>query len=386
MDGTSTDKPVVSAPEGSRRGMSLRARVVTVAVAVVMALGVGAFVVYRYVIDNVDSAIPSADLLGPTVVVTSGPPAGSDITGPLDFLILGQDTRVSSNSSPHADSIMIMHVNADLTHAYLTSLPRDLLVDVPAFAPSGSMAQHTKITNAMSLGAKVPGSSEWNMAQGFQLVSQAALGYTGIEDFDAGAVIGFGGLTDFIDEIGGIEIYVDHRVVSIHRQPNGRHRTSCGSCANGYGGPQMVYEVGMQRLNGWQTLDYARQRYGLPEGAYSRERHHRQIIVAIIAQLYQQDLVLKPKAFREVLSTVGDGLVFDGRGRRPTDFGYALRNISPEDITPIGLPGRGVYSDGAYTGEALNEGLKNAYFQALRNDTLDQFVAANPTLVNSTGP
>lgn len=376
MAGTRADKP----------SMSRRARVVTIALAVVMALGIGAFAVYRWVIDSIDDAIPGADLLGPTLTASAGPRAGHDITGPLNFLILGQDTRVSSNSAPHSDSIMIMHVNADLSHAYLTSLPRDLVVDVPAFAPSGSRAQRTKITNAMSLGARVPGSNQWNMAQGFQLVSQAARGYTGIEDFDAGAVIGFGGLRDFIDEIGGIELYVDHRVVSIHREPSGRHRKSCDSCPNGYGGPQMVYEVGLQRLNGWQTLDYARQRYGLPDGAYSRERHHRQIIVAIIAALYEQNLVLNPKAFRQILSTVGDGLVFDGRGRKPTDFGYALRNIGPEDITLIGLPGHGVYTDGAYAGEALDEATKNAYFRALRNDTLDQFVAAHPTLVNRTSP
>jgi anionic cell wall polymer biosynthesis LytR-Cps2A-Psr (LCP) family protein len=238
----------------------------------------------------------------------------------------------------------------------------------------------------MSLGARVPGSKTWNMAQGFQLVSQTVRNYTGIDDFDAAVLIGFGGLTDFVDAVGGIDIYVDHRVASIHRQPDGHHRKACSSCANGYGGPQMVYEVGMRHLNGWQTLDYARQRYGLPDGAYSRERHHRQIVVAMIAALYRKDLVLDPKGFQNVLSTVGDGLVFDGRGRRPTDYGYALRNIAPEDITLIGLPGSAVYSNGSYVGESLNQGLKNAYFQALRNDTLDQFVAANPNLVNRTGP
>ena len=125
---------------------SIRLYVIIAAVAVVL-LGAGVFVTLQLVRDEVNGAgtpvgplrlnsespTPTAPTSTPTL------PPGSDIKGPLNILIVGVDTRVEvTNWIPHADSIMIMHVNADLTKAYLTSLPRDLVVNIPAFTPAGS--------------------------------------------------------------------------------------------------------------------------------------------------------------------------------------------------------------------------------------------------------
>ena len=151
---------------------------------------------------------------------------------------------------------MIMHVNADLTHAYLTSLPRDLVVNVPAFAPTGFGGARTKLTHAMSYGSKIPGQRIPNPTLGFQLVARSVSAYTGISRFDAGALLTFRGLAAVVDKIGGIDIYVDQRVVSIHKRPDGKPRTLCGSCSHGYSGPQAVYNVGMRRMSGRQALNY----------------------------------------------------------------------------------------------------------------------------------
>src|SRR5690606_27474493 len=135
-----------------------------------------------------------------------------------------------------------------------------------------------------------------------------------------------------------------------------------------------------------QALDYARQRYGIKGGAYGRERHHRQIVVAVMAQLFKQDLVLNPAKADRVLQAVGKGVIFDGRGRTPSEFGFALRNLRPENVTLIGLPGGSVYSGGSYAGEALNSSVKNSYFEALLEDTLDEWVADHPQYVDSAKP
>jgi polyisoprenyl-teichoic acid--peptidoglycan teichoic acid transferase len=338
---------------------------------------IGAFVTVRLVANHIDSTIPQGDLFG-------SPSPGSDIEGPLDILIVGEDTRSSSGTAPHNDADMILHVSEDLASAYLTSLPRDLLVDIPAFAPSGSRAMHTKLTHAMTFGSKVSGG--YDTRQGFQLVFQTISGYTGIDAFDAGVLFSFAGMDTFVDKIGGIDIYVDETTRSIHRQPNGQMRPLCGACANGYGGPQAVYQAGMQHLVGWQALDFARQRYGLNGGAYGRERHHRQIVRAVMAQLFKQDLVLNPAKADAILKAVGRGVIFDGRGRPPSEFGYALRNLRPENVTLIGLPGTSVYSGGGYIGESLNTSIKNSYFEALRNDQLDTWVHDHANLVNKSEP
>jgi LCP family protein required for cell wall assembly len=276
---------------------------------------------------------------------------------------------------------MIMHVSADLSSAYLTSLPRDLVVDIPAFPPAKFGGAHTKLTHAMSYGSKVPGSKNPNAVQGFQLVARTVSAYTGIAQFDAGALLNFGGLKSVVDALGGITINVDQKVVSIHIRPDGVHRTACSSCAHGYSGPQATYNPGVQNFVGWQALDYARQRY-IDGSDYARGRHQRQIVKAIIAKAFSSESLSNPTAVSKLVTALGDSIIFDGRGRTPLEFAYALRNVRADKVTLVGLPGSGAYSGGSYVGESLN-GVQSSYFAALRQDNLAAFVAGNPSLVHA---
>lgn len=376
--------------------MTQRFRLIALAsLAGVVLLAAGVFVTVRLIAHRIDSSIPQADLFGipapsastgtPTPTPSPTPPPGWDIEGPLNILIVGEDTRVDYGTAPHGDADLILHVSADLKSAYLTSLPRDLLVNIPAFAPSGTGASRTKLTHAMTYGSKLPGGG-FDTKQGFQLAFQTISNYTGIEQFDAGVLFSFVGMTDFVDQIGGIDMYVDERTVSIHHTPTGAGRPACRSCEHGVTGPQKTYEVGLQHMRGWEALDFARQRYGLSGGAYGRERHHRQIVRAVMAQLFKQDLVLNPVQADRILQAVGRGVIFDGRGRTPSEFGYALRDLRPENVTLVGLPGSSAYSGGSYVGENLNTSIKDSYFAALVNDRLAEWVAAYPELVNSADP
>jgi anionic cell wall polymer biosynthesis LytR-Cps2A-Psr (LCP) family protein len=376
-----------------------RIRLIALAsVTAVVVLATGVFVAVRLVAHRIDTVIPQADLFGtptpspsttaitPTPTPSPTPIPGADIKGPLNILILGEDTREGyPGSAPHNDANLIMHVSADLKTAYLTSLPRDLLVDIPAFAPSGSGASRTKLTHAMTYGSKVRGGG-YDTRQGFQLAFQTISNYTGIQHFDAGVLFSFTGMTNFVDAIGGIHIYVDERTVSIHHEPSGAGRPGCPSCPHGMTGPQKVYEVGMNHMSGWHALDFARQRYGLVGTAYGRERHHRQIVRAAMAQLFDRNLVYNPFEADRILTALGKGVIFDGRGRTPSEFGYALRNLRPESVTLVGLPGGSVHSGGSYVGESLNAPVKDSYFSFLVQDRLAEWVASNPSFVNAANP
>ncbi|WP_155372636.1 LCP family protein [Catellatospora vulcania] len=357
---------------------------------VVLALvGGAAYAAVQVAKDRVDSAIPQVDLFGPSEEPSPSPspsasptpPAGADIKGPLNMLILGRDTREEQKGSPaHGDVVLILHVNKDLTSAYLTSLPRDLVVDIPAFAPSRFRGERSKLTHALTYGARMPG-GKYNIAQGFQLLAKTVGKYTGITRFDAGAVISFNGYIRLVNALGGIDVYVDQKVVSIHRRPDGEHRTTCRGCAHGYSGPRMTYNVGTRHLVGWQALDYARQRY-VPGGDYTRQRHQRQLLKAMLTKALSADLLTDPTRLDSVLSALGDTFTFDGRGRKPSEFVYALRNIRPANLTLVGLPGGGVFSGGAYRGERL-DAVQSTYFAALRADKLDTWTKTHPTLVNT---
>lgn len=373
--------------------MTRSVRRIAVVVGVLVLLVAGSFVAVRLVRDHVDNSIPQADLFGPTETPSaspsespspspSPPPAGADIVGPLNILIVGVDTREGQPGwFPHGDAVMILHVTKDLANAYLTSLPRDLVVDIPSFAPARFGGQRTKLTHAMSYGSRVPGSNRPNPAQGFQLMARAVSRYTGITRFDAGALITFNGYRKLVDALGGIDIYIDQKVVSIHIQPNGKHRPPCGGCSHGYSGPRATYNVGPAHLVGWQALDYARQRYTAGSD-YARQRHQRQLIKAMLVQAAQTNVLVDPAALERIIQALGSTLIFDGRGRKPTEFVYALRDLRPAAITMVGLPGYGLFPGGRYIGEALN-GVQSSYFAALRADRLDTWAKAHPTLVHA---
>lgn len=311
----------------------------------------------------------------------TGPPPGADITGPLDILLVGIDTRESVPGwEPHADAVLILHVPAELDRGYLFSIPRDLVVDVPAFPKAHFSGARTKLTNAMSYGSRVPG-GEPSTEQGLRLLSTTISKYTGITKLHATAVINFRGMRNLVDAIGGVDLYVDQRVASIHLRPDGRGRTP-GKSSTGYVGPQMVYEKGMRHLNGWQALDYARQRYGLPDGDYDRQRHHRQLLKALAGQAFAQGIVADPLKLTKVLGALGQTLTFDGQGRQVAEYAYALRNVTASSITMVGLPGRNVGSGSSYRGEQLDPVAKK-FLAAIRDGTVDTFLKEHPKLTHS---
>lgn len=304
------------------------------------------------------------------------PPPGADITGPLNLLLVGVDTRVSVPGwEPHADAVLVLHVPRGLGRAYLFSLPRDLVVDIPAFPKAGYRGGRTKLTHAMSYGSRVPGRPKQpDTAQGYELLRSTVSGYTGLR-IDAGAVLTFNGFDRLVDSLGGVDIYVDQRVVSRHRQPDGRHRASA---PGGYTGPQMVYEKGRRHLTGWQALDYARQRY-IPGGDYSRQRHQQQLIRALARKILDQGLARDPDQVQQVVDALGDTLVYAGGGRRLVEFAYALGGLPADKFVLVGLPGSSVGSGGSYRGEQLTT-VGRRFLTELRAGRADAYLTKHPTL------
>ncbi|HEX8632142.1 MAG TPA: LCP family protein [Catenuloplanes sp.] len=355
--------------------------------AAVLLLAGGTFVVTKLV--RARYAVPTADLFtpGPSAPGESAapsaepsPPPGEGITGPLNVLIVGVDTRVNNPGwQPHADAVLILHVTAGLDKAYLTSLPRDLLVDAPAFGPARFDGGRLKLTESMAYGSRVPGGNQAKPEQGFQLVAATVSRYTGIKRFDAGAMLTFGGFDKLVDTMGGVELTIDQRVASIHRRPDGTHREGNPS-GPGYVGPQMVYEPGLRKLTGWQALDYARQRY-LSGGDYTRQRHQRQLLKALIQQAVSSGLAGDPARLDATLRALGRTLVFDGRGRTPIDYAYALRDLKPEAVTLVGLPGAGVGRGGDYQGEQLTAPGRK-YLTELAAGRVEAYVNAHPEVVD----
>ncbi len=350
------------------------------AIAVVLVLtGAGIAVALASRSDRPSAAPASAPPSAAPTSASPAPPAGADITGPLDLLLIGVDTRASiPDWEPHADTIMLLHVDEGLDSGYLYSLPRDLRVDVPAFPKAGFAGGRYKITEAMSRGSRVPGSRRPNPEQGYELLRATIQRYTGIRTFHAGAVLTFAGLSRLTDALGGVTLRIDQKVVSQHRRPDGKLRTLRPG-GGGYVGPQATYLPGTRTLKGWQAIDYARQRY-TAGGDYTRQRHQRQLVKALLTRTAGAGLATDPAGVQRVLTALGDTLIYSGE-RNPIEYAYALRNLSPDKLTMVGLPGASVTSGGGYVGEELQP-LGRDFLEAVAADRPAAFLAAHPKLVH----
>ncbi|MDT5031881.1 MAG: polyisoprenyl-teichoic acid--peptidoglycan teichoic acid transferase [Actinoplanes sp.] len=345
-------------------------------VAVLVLAGAGLAVALRNRSATRTASGPAASA---TDSASPAPSPGADITGPLDLLLLGVDTRVTvPDWQPHSDAIMLLHLEAGLDSGYLYSLPRDLRVAIPAYAPAGFPGGRYKLTEAMSRGAKVPGSDKANVKQGYELLTKTIEKYTGITTFQAGAILNFGGLSKLVDTLGGVTITVDQKVVSIHRRPDGTMRTMQAG-GGGYVGPQAVYLPGTRKLVGWQAIDYARQRY-TPGGDYTRQRHQRQIVRAILGQARTAGLAEDQGKLQSVITALGETLVYVG-GRSPIEYAYALRHLDPAKLTLVQLPGTSVGNGSGYLGEQLTS-VGKGFLKAVSKDGAAAFLSAHPSLVN----
>jgi LCP family protein required for cell wall assembly len=351
----------------------------------------GVLVATQVALNRVANVIPEGDLFGG---VDPGEDYGRDITGPVNILLAGLDTRPSRpDETPRADAIMVVHVNRTLDRGYLISLPRDTLVDIPAEPAVGYPGGRDRINAAMFHGANpLPGVTGPDVERGFALLARTVSDLTGIERFDAGVVLNFVGFRDIVDAMGGVTVELTERIVSEHRAPDGTHRpVGCGS----YCGPQMVYEPGVDpcgeasgapdgtfrcEFEGWHALDVVRQRKSLGEGDYGRQENQQRVLRAMMDQALRQDLVTNPVALNRLLQAIGDSMIFDGRGNRVVDFAFALRNLRSGSMEMISLPADGVGIGDAYQGEQLREEALGM-FAAIRADEVDQYLLDHPDIV-----
>lgn len=359
------------------------ARLCAVFGALLMLVSGGLLVAGEILLARYEGAVTEADLFGDTAAAAL---PKSDIKGPLNILLAGIDPRDSEpNWIPRADSVLILHVPASMDRGYLFSLARDLWVQVPRFERANYRGGRDRLAHAMFIGAQVPGQSKPDYARGFELLAKTVSDYTGIERFDAGAIINFTGFKRIVDAMGGVTMYIDMDVTSIHMQPDGKHRKPSGirgaEGAASYVGPRKQYKKGTHHLKGWEALDYVRQRY-IPGGDYARQRHQQQFIRAMASQALSRDVATNPRKLDGVLRAAGKSLVFNGRGHSVVDFALALRDLRADSIVMVKLPGRSIIENGRYIGEELTDPTPD-FLQALRAGRLDSFLLANPQLVNS---
>lgn len=227
-------------------------------------------------IEKVESeATPLAPKEIITPIVT--PPVDSEAKSkPFTVLLLGVDTK---NLKGRSDTIILATVNPGTNKISLLSIPRDTRVKI-----HGKGYEKIAHANAYSLNTAI---------------------YT-VEDLlkvkvDYYANINLNGFTDLVDAIGGLNIDVEKNISFNDRLTNQTFKLNAGQ----------------QKLNGIQTLNYARFRSD-GEGDFGRIRRQQQVLSEIANQTTD---VRNLKSITKIVSALGNNIKTD------IDFTKTLKTI-----------------------------------------------------------
>ncbi|GAB7052778.1 LCP family protein [Catenuloplanes indicus] len=379
---------------GRRRGWGGRrtpwGKILAATAATALVLGGGAVVGGRMLLTAATGTVTRQDLLGD---------AGKerervDVDGAKNILLVGLDTRPGQGGGEltRSDSIIVLHIPATHDHAYLVSLPRDTLVEIPEY-DNGAVpfaGGLNKINAAFAFGSQgLTGADA--LSGGFELLAMTVRDTTGITP-DAGAIIDFDGFTEVVEALGEVCMYVDGEVTSIHVGTNDRTGEPAppfivnpdGTIRSRVPGvTPNVYEKGDRCFTPDEALDFVRQRDLLETNDfdYGRQRHQQQFMKAVLSGVLEGEATELPS----LLAAVGRTMTVDDGGIPLEDWIFAMRGIRSGALTTLRV-NDGEFNtetiDGVGSAEILDE-TSVEMFDAMAEDRMKEFLTENPDVVNS---
>jgi len=351
---------------GTRRMMSPEApwwsKALVSVGAVLMVLSLGTVGYASSLLDRLNTAVATEDLLG------DGGIGDNAVTGPLNFLIIGSDMRKTWNSA-HSDSIMILHVNENLDRASIVSVPRDLYVSIENCGDLYFSPCQSKINDAFAVGGD-------NAAASVQNLATTLTNLTGVS-FDGAAMINFDGFGDLVNILGSVELCIPFDMVLAH--PRG---TAVEEGCRDYDGPTALGIVRERYAYGPETPGWTPE-WGM--GDFGRQHMQQHFIKQLLNRAKQQGYLTDPTKIGPLIETIGDQLLIDLGGRSVTDLAFGLRNINPGELATIRIPSEPADIGGTsyvMTQPGAQQAAATALYIALRNDDLDGWIKHNPHWTN----
>jgi len=376
-----------------RRKSPVWARITLVLGAVLVAVSGGAIAFVQVAESKVNAAIPDHQLAGGAAQVKH-----ADIKGAKNILLASLDTRPSwsaTHQASHTDSIIILHITKDHQQAYMLSIPRDTLVDIPAYnnGKYKNNEHHDKINAAFAFGSMgLDGDAA--ITHGMTLLTETIQKQFGITP-DAEAVVNYSGFTDIMKILGKVCMYVDEDVTSIHigHKADGQQATpyitdDAGIIKHKVAGvTPNKYRVGNHCFTPAEALDFARQRDLLSknDGDYGRQRHQQQLLRAIMKTTVSQGLD-SPTKLPSLLTAVGKAMTVFLQGVSLEDWAFGMKGLNPDSIITLKTNNGQFVNVKAPPGVGSAQGLSAdslKMFQAAKNDTMAAFVTSHPTWITN---
>ncbi|WP_025274083.1 LCP family protein [Haloglycomyces albus] len=290
-----------------------------------------------------------------------------NISGPLNFLVVGRDK--DENGVTRTDTLIIVHINAELDTASMISVPRDLWIEI-ADCGNGSPCVD-KINSAAT-----KFSEEKRQVQN---ITDTLYNLTGLR-FNGLAIANFEGFLDLIEVVGEVELCPWHEITTDHTG-----QTFPGECR--YYGKDDALEIVRERKAWSEPEDYREGR----GGDYGRQAMQQQAIMSILKEAKKQGYHTNPGKAIEILEEIGENLVFDRGGMKLTDLILSLSDIDPDGIQRVRIPSTtsSVMVNGNPTSiEIMSEEQGHVetadnLWRSVENDTVDEWIGDNPEWVHS---
>lgn len=299
-------------PKRSRR---IAKRVLWTGGVLAVVLLTGLVVVIKQLEGNITQVDISKDL---------GPRPAKVVTGPINVLVMGDDTRkgqgpsIAGSTPGLSDTTILLHLSADRKHAYGVSLPRDAMVQRPP----------CKTRNGTDPG----GLTQFNAAYAIggpacTIKTVERLTQVRIDHF---VVIKFSGFRKMVDAIGGVEVCVPQEVPW---DPKYRIHLAKGT-----------YEV-----TGAQALDYVRVRHGLGDGSdIGRMKRQQAFIASMINKTVSAGTLANPVRLYNFLNAATKSLITDpgfSHLQSLVGLGNSLKDIGLDNIRFLTVPFQAYPSD-----------------------------------------
>ena len=210
---------------------------------------------------------------------------------PISILLLGVDQGIEGrHDQGNSDTMILITINPQKKKATMTSIPRDLLVDVLGDGKNGGKYYMSRINSAYEVGGYRASSKTVSK------VFNVPINYYMEVNMHA--------LESMVDAVGGVDVNVPF-TFTYHTH----------------------FKKGKMHLNGKEALDYARMRKDDPRGDYGRQMRQRQIINQIVKKSMSINSVSN---YRKILRVISK---------------YVETNLTFNDMMSIAMNYRGAASN-----------------------------------------
>jgi LCP family protein required for cell wall assembly len=312
-----------------------------IAVAVLAGLAAGGFALYaKSLNDDIRRTDPFSSLTG------GRPPKTVD--GSINMLLVGSDSRdpdapLDRPGEWRADTLIVMHIPSNHERAYLVSIPRDLYVPVPESPSADCGDRRAKINAAFAWG-------------GLPLAVRTVECFTDVR-MDHVVAIDFGGFKEVTDALGGVDLYVERNITSIHK-------------------PYRKFKKGKNHMTGAEALDYVRQRKQFPDGDFARMRHQQEFMKALMDKAASTGTLANPAKLNAFLKAATKALTVD-EGLSLVDMAIQFRSLRGDNLTFVTSPHKGSDNIGGESVVVSDREKALAMYRAIAADRMDEWAKAN---------